>query len=357
MPVYRVEQPRREPWGDAYCCRDDLLHRLFFFRLSSVFAHVFWRCAVCVYLGVSPCERLNGGVLMTCLSSLWKRRYSVVRLFCCLINVIVIGAPFAADGWLDGKTNCGRDHRESMKADMRPVMDSEHIIITYLSIGDEIIGTIEKVNAVWLCEQHFHDRAALNFRKASHEISWQSWIFRVQVPKDWGQRELVWTITAHGRTEKAYAQLLPEEQILERLIMTRGNLNPGEDDPNQPPSVSIAPVAAANLASPVTLTALVTDDGLPKPHAPREPRPGGIPQAQTNNAVRPKAGLSVTWLEYRGPAKVTFDEAGPIGVTNGQAVTTAHFSAPGTYVLQAAASDGALQTSASVVITVPEANP
>jgi hypothetical protein len=185
----------------------------------------------------------------------------------------------------------------------------------------------------------------------------QSWIFRVQVPKDWGQQDLVWTITAHGRTEKAYAQLLPEEQILERLIMTRGNLNPGEDDPNQPPSVSIAPVAAANLASPVTLTALVTDDGLPRPHAPREPRPGGIPQAQTNNAVRPKAGLSVTWLEYRGPAKVTFDEAGPIGVTNGQAVTTAHFSAPGTYVLQAAASDGALQTSASVIITVQEANP
>jgi hypothetical protein len=186
----------------------------------------------------------------------------------------------------------------------------------------------------------------------------QPWIFRVQVPKDWGQRELVWSITAHGRTEKAYAQLLPEEQILERLIMTRGNLNPGEDDPNQPPSLSIAPVASASLANPVTLTALVTDDGLPRPHAPREPRPGGIPQAQTNNAAaRPKAGLSVTWLEYRGPAKVTFDEAGPIAVTNGQAVTTAHFSVPGTYVLQAMATDGALQTSASVTIIVREANP
>ncbi|PYU24812.1 MAG: hypothetical protein DMG30_07550, partial [Acidobacteria bacterium] len=45
----------------------------------------------------------------------------------------------------------------------------------------------------------------------------QSWVFRVQVPKDWGQQELVWTITAHGRTEKAYAQLVPEEEILERL--------------------------------------------------------------------------------------------------------------------------------------------
>jgi hypothetical protein len=186
----------------------------------------------------------------------------------------------------------------------------------------------------------------------------QPWVFRVQVPGDWGQQELVWSITAHGRTEKAYAQLLPEEEILERLIMTRGNLSPGQDDPNRPPSVSIAPVASANVANPVTLTALVTDDGLPKPHAPRELRPGGIPQAQTNNAeARPKAGLSVSWVEYRGPAKVTFDETGPIAVTNGQAVTTAHFSAPGTYVLQAVASDGALQTSASVAITVSETDP
>ena len=41
----------------------------------------------------------------------------------------------------------------------------------------------------------------------------QQWVFRVQVPKDWGQKDLVWTITAHGRTEKAYAQLMPEEEM------------------------------------------------------------------------------------------------------------------------------------------------
>ena len=37
----------------------------------------------------------------------------------------------------------------------------------------------------------------------------QRFLFRVQVPADWGQKELIWTITAHGRTEKAYAHLLP----------------------------------------------------------------------------------------------------------------------------------------------------
>src|SRR5690242_2416307 len=181
----------------------------------------------------------------------------------------------------------------------------------------------------------------------------QPWVFRVQVPKDWGQQELVWTITAHGRTEKAYAQLIPQYEMLERLIQTHGNLNPGEDDPNKPPSVSIAPVPPAGVPSSIRLTALVSDDGLPKPRPAPKPRPGSIPQAQTNTAAGPRPpGLSVKWFEYRGPAKVTFESAGPIAVSNGKAVTTARFAEPGTYVLRATADDGALTTSTDVTITV-----
>lgn len=176
----------------------------------------------------------------------------------------------------------------------------------------------------------------------------QPWVFRVQVPKDWGQQELVWTITAHGRTEKAYAQLLPEEEIFERVIMSHGNLSRGEDDPNKPPTVRVAPVPVASVATPVPLTAIVTDDGLPKPR----PEPVVRPGAQTNTVQRPKAGLSVTWFQYRGPAKVVFDSAGPIAVKEGQAVTAARFSAPGAYVLRAVASDGALSTTADVTIAV-----
>jgi len=176
----------------------------------------------------------------------------------------------------------------------------------------------------------------------------QPWVFRVQVPSDWGQKELVWAITAHGKTEKAYAQLRPEEEMFERMIMSHGNLSRGEDDPNKPPSVRIAPVPPANQGNPLPLTALVTDDGLPKPR----PAPVVRPGAQTNSVVRPKAGLSVSWMEYRGPAKVTFDSKGPTAVNDGKAVTTAHFPAPGTYVLRALASDGALTTSADVTVTV-----
>src|SRR5579863_6614866 len=33
----------------------------------------------------------------------------------------------------------------------------------------------------------------------------QQFVFKVKVPSDWGQKDLVWTLTAHGQTEKAYA--------------------------------------------------------------------------------------------------------------------------------------------------------
>jgi len=181
----------------------------------------------------------------------------------------------------------------------------------------------------------------------------QSWVFRVQVPGDWGSKELVWTLTAHGQSEKAYASLIPEEEITERIIMTRGNLNPGDDDPNKPPVITLPAAPVATAGRPVSLAALVTDDGLPKPRDTPRPRPGAIPTAQSNSvaAARPR-GLTVTWFEYGGPAQVILDPVGPISVANGQAQTSALFTHPGTYILRATASDGALSTSADIVVTV-----
>jgi hypothetical protein len=183
-----------------------------------------------------------------------------------------------------------------------------------------------------------------------------AWVFQVKVPADWGQKELVWSITAHGRTEKAYATLQMEQEIIPRLIMSRGNLSPGLDNPNKPPSISIAPMAAATVGNSVPLVALVTDDGLPKPRAPKvtpanEP---GKPLAQTNSAEgRPRIGLNVTWAQYRGPAKVIFDTSGPVLVSDGKATSAARFNQPGTYVLRATANDGELSTTSDVTITIP----
>ena len=101
----------------------------------------------------------------------------------------------------------------------------------------------------------------------------QRWIFRLRVPADFGNKEVSWTITANGRTETAYGNLLPAQEINDRVVSSNGNLDPGEGDPNEPPSIVIARAQTANVAAPLTLTATVRDDGLPKPRPPRTPRP------------------------------------------------------------------------------------
>jgi hypothetical protein len=186
----------------------------------------------------------------------------------------------------------------------------------------------------------------------------QRFLYRVRVPADFGKKEVTWTITSNGRTEKGYGTLQPEQEITERVIMTNGNFNPGKDDPNKPPTLAVAPVAAPAVGSPVTLTATAADDGLPKPRA-AAPRPpptvttGGFGAQVNSSGGGRQYGLRVSWLQYSGPAKVTFAQKGPAPVTEGQITTTADFPAPGVYKLIASATDGALTTRADVMVTIP----
>jgi hypothetical protein len=186
-------------------------------------------------------------------------------------------------------------------------------------------------------------------------------LFRVRVPADFGQQTLVWTITVNGRAEKAYGALLPVEEINEKIIASGGNSVPfGDEDPNKPPTISVAPVSHATVSTPATLTATVADDGLPKPRvAPVAPArtataaAGGRIERQLNSSgpARPR-GLTVRWFEYRGPAKVTFEPDGAIPVAGGTATTTARFAAPGTYTLVGTANDGQLSQRTTVTVTV-----
>jgi hypothetical protein len=183
-------------------------------------------------------------------------------------------------------------------------------------------------------------------------------ILRVRVPKDWGDKAITWSITANGITEKVVSKLLPAEEITERMMVANGNniLQLGDEDPNQPPTVAVTPLEGVTAGAPVTLTAIVKDDGLPKPRPPAPERPAQPTsrfQSQRNTTSNPNAivGLRLTWLEYRGPAKVTF-ETNPVKVANEKAVTTARFAAPGTYTLIAVANDGRLSTRTELIVTV-----
>ena len=69
-------------------------------------------------------------------------------------------------------------------------------------------------------------------------------VFKVRVPADWGDRELVWTLTSHGVTERAYASLRPDYIVDNTVIMSEtGALGAGSSNAemraNEPPNITL----------------------------------------------------------------------------------------------------------------------
>jgi len=193
-------------------------------------------------------------------------------------------------------------------------------------------------------------------------------IFRVRVPKDFGEKSLTWSVTANGRTEKVVAKLVPAYEKDENFIRTNNNtsISMGVEDPNKAPTLNVQPVANATVNTPVTLTALVTDDGLPKPRVVKnddpdrpqqepsqaEPDPLARFKSQRNSSGPARlVGPRVTWQVYRGTGQVKLEQL-LVPVTGGKASTTVRFSTPGQYTLIATAGDGRLNTFERVTIDV-----
>ena len=97
--------------------------------------------------------------------------------------------------------------------------------------------------------------------------------FKIRVPADFGNKELVWTLTTQGHTEKAYATLIPEYIIDKQLPMLDvGNFGrdpEGRDLLNEPPTVTLEGAAERTVAvgEPLPLAASADDDGMPEPRA------------------------------------------------------------------------------------------
>ncbi len=191
-------------------------------------------------------------------------------------------------------------------------------------------------------------------------------IFKVNVPKDWDRKkELVWTVTANGKTETARATLLDIWEIDRKVEVSNngGGVQTSNElvAKDQPPTVTIAPVGRARTGTPVSIVASVADDGIPGDQKPRKPRPlepslTGAPPSPVNVPLpqKPRAPqtLSVLWMVYRGPAGAAFDPEGYVKVADGKAEVKATFKSPGTYTLRAFAHDGLLRTPADVTVTV-----
>ena len=198
-------------------------------------------------------------------------------------------------------------------------------------------------------------------------------LFRVRVPADFGENELVWTVTSpNGKTYRAYGTLHPDYFLDEAVIQRNHGLAVTDLRlPNVAPELRVegAATRTAKVGVPVSLTAHATDDGRP---APRNRRPLDVSQPATV-IITTAAGLRLSWFVYRGGAEVVFDPPqtkvwedtrpnsnspwGPGWETpplpgDGKWVATATFTQPGTYVLRCLAHDGGLKTHRDITFNV-----
>ena len=229
-------------------------------------------------------------------------------------------------------------------------------------------------------------------------------VFRVRVPNGFAEKdELIWTLTTHGKTEKAYASLRPDYVVDDVVKASEtGALGAGTSSPevrsNKPPTVRVQEVKARSvkIGEALTLVSEVKDDGIPKP---RDPARLAAAQARaaaqtsggattgaaaapprnpslsppTRITVGKSLGLHVSWFVYRGAGKVTFDPpqikawedtraganspwaplwSAPKLPPDGKEEVHVTFSEPGTYVLRCRADDGALVADEEITITV-----
>jgi hypothetical protein len=229
-------------------------------------------------------------------------------------------------------------------------------------------------------------------------------LFTIRVPKDFGTKELIWTLKANGRTERAFASLKTDYQIDKQVISTEvgGDFGSLRDELryNIPPELEVAGETqrTVKLGQAMTLVALAGDpDNLPaRRDGKPQPRHAGMPIEESdkaatrggggrgpgNAAPRPPAalvvesgpGLRFSWIVYRGKASaVTFSPEQmktwtdsrayanspwsppyviPDPPQDGKWTTQVSFAEPGTYVLRAVASDGSLFTYQNLTVTV-----
>jgi hypothetical protein len=199
--------------------------------------------------------------------------------------------------------------------------------------------------------------------------------FKVHVPADFADGEVVWTLTSpNGETKRAYGTLHPDYFIDNSVLMANnGGGASGDIYKNQPPQLVVdgETTRTAQVGQPVRLVAYASDDELPKPRPMRRFDPTKPPVNVTPNAA---TGLRLSWFVYRHPGgEVRFNPPQfkawedtrnngdspfspgwetPAAPPMGKWVVQATFDEPGTYILRCLAHDGGLMASEDVTFVV-----
>jgi len=225
----------------------------------------------------------------------------------------------------------------------------------------------------------------------THFLAHRQWgVFTVNVPKDFGNKKLTWTIVANGQKTAVTFWLNPPYWVDFFKHAASENEPPrikfamdGPDYMGPPPQKTVATLNGT-VGQPVDLTAWAADQPPTRvfdttatagdtaappagrggagrggnqapPNAPPPAFIGGrVVQVDPNAAGgaaalaegrRPKGDIQILWKKYRGPGDVKVANE-TISLVNGgdpkkwvEAKTTATFSAPGTYWLRAQVND------------------
>ncbi len=207
-------------------------------------------------------------------------------------------------------------------------------------------------------------------------------LFTIDVPADFGDKELVWTLESRNNKARAYGSLYPDYRIDPQVISTEvggafGSLDDRLRD-NISPELEVSGEShrQVKVGEPLFLSAFATDpDDYPARAG------GGLPRTPEQIYRPPQSivamsgpGLRFAWSVYRGPERaVTFEPTQMKTYTDTRMYanspwsppfyipeppdgnrwnSTVTFAEPGEYILRGIASDGSMFTYQNISVTV-----
>jgi len=208
-------------------------------------------------------------------------------------------------------------------------------------------------------------------------------LFTVDVPADFGDTELVWTLRTHGHSRRAYGSLAPDYRIDPQVISTEvgGDFGSLRDALryNIPPTIEVQGGLAhrtVRVGEPLQLVVHAEDpDNLPARRGTRLPTtPEQVYNPPSSIVAISGPGLRFSWSVYRGEAEeVVFNPVQmktwtdtrvygnsawsppwyiPEPPEGNNWITEVTFDEPGEYTLRAVASDGSMFSYENLMVTV-----
>ena len=170
----------------------------------------------------------------------------------------------------------------------------------------------------------------------------------IKVPKDFGDKKLVWTLTANGKTVSVPFGIVKGYQIEPFLDAAMGN---------KPPVIKFSETGTALSGPPAPLSAAAVFSGVvgenvaaqvlgdrrrQRGNADRSRRRHAAARRGCRRAARAapaRPRVSTTLSKYRGPGEIKFADSTPAIEKGDMVNTTATFSLPGEYIIRIEGND------------------